>query len=60
MVTKIKSLITNNKFPVKVIDKEINKFVSYKLKNPENKVKRDINFYLCTRITKHCEKEKKK
>ena len=41
---------------MKLIDKEINKFVNCKVKNLQ-KVKNDINLYFCNRMTEHHEKE---
>ena len=59
-VTRIKCLLNNNNFPIKLIDKEIKKFVNSKVNIAEKKVKSDINLYFCNRMTEHHENEEKK
>ena len=44
-VTRIKYLLHDNNFPIKLIDKEVNKFVISKVKNLNMEVKDAIKFY---------------
>ena len=52
-VIRIKYLLNNNNYPIKLIENEVNKFVSSKVKNLNIEVKDKINFYFCNRMTEH-------
>ena len=56
-VVTIKSLLNNNNFLTKLIEKEANKFISSKVKSVNNKVKDNLNFYFCNRMIEHYNKE---
>ena len=58
--TRTKCLLNNNNFPIKLVDKEIQKFVNSKGEIIETKVKNDLNLYYCNRMTEHHEKEEKR
>ena len=59
-VTRFKRLLNNNNFTIEIVDEEIYKFVSSKVKNQrENKGKNYMNLFFCNRITKHHEKKGK-
>ena len=57
-VIRIKNLLNNNNnFPIKLIEKEVNKIVTSKVKNLNIEVKDKVNFYFCNRMTEHYDKE---
>ena len=56
-VVIIKSILSSNNFPINLIEKEVNKFVSSKVTNVNNEVKDKINIYLCNRMTEHYNKD---
>ena len=59
-MTRIKGLLNNNYLPIKLIDKQIKKFVNFNVKITGKKVKSYINLYFCNRMTEHHEREEKK
>ena len=59
-VIRIKYLLNSNDFPIKLIEKEVNKFVSPKVKNLNNEVRDKINFQFCNKMSEHYNKEVKK
>ena len=57
---RIKNLINYNNFPIKLIAKEVNKFVTSKVKNLSLKVKDKIHLYFCNRMTEYYDEEENK
>ena len=52
-------MLNNNNFPIKLIDKEVEKFVNSKVNITEKKVKSDINLYFGNKMTEHHGNEEK-
>ena len=50
-LTRIKQMLVNNSFPLFIIDKTINNFISTKLKTEKKEDKENINLFYCNQRT---------